>query len=68
MKALYILTIDMGSEDSVYFTSMTESQARELKGMLRGYSIPHTLQKVTSSSGYNSLSDIIRLVQDLGNG
>lgn len=68
MKTLYILTIDMGSEDSVYFTSLTESQAKELKGMLRGYSISHTLQKVTSSPGYNSFSNVISLIQDLGNG
>jgi hypothetical protein len=68
MKALYVLSIDMGSEMSEYFLSMTPKQAKELRGMLEGYSIGHKLTKITESPGYNSYKDIVHMIKDMGNG
>ena len=68
MKHLYVITLELPDEDSVYFTSMTERDAKEVRGMMKGYSIPGTVEKITASPGYGPLKDLVTVIQDIGNG
>lgn len=59
MKQLYVVTVDMG-EDSVYFTEMTDSQADQMRRMIRRAGYRGTVMKIKRSPGFNSFHTLMR--------
>jgi hypothetical protein len=64
MKDLYIITIEL-DEDSIYFTSMTPAQAKEMRKALGKMHHAWTLYKIKSAPGFNSYADLLETVRDM---
>lgn len=64
MKQLYIVTVDMGGEDSVYFTEMTAAQAEDMRLLIRQGGQPFSVTAIKRAPGYNSYGALMRDFQE----
>ena len=60
MKQLYIITIDLGGEDSVYFTEMTLAQAEQMRGLLRQSHERWTITTIRKAPGFNPYGALMK--------
>lgn len=60
MRQLYIVTIDLGGEDSVYFTEMTAAQADQMRGLLRRSHEKFSITTIKRAPGFNSYGALMK--------
>jgi hypothetical protein len=60
VKQLYIVTIDMGGEDSIYFTEMTTAQADQMRSLLRQSHEKYTITTIKRAPGFNPYGALMR--------
>lgn len=60
MKQLYIVTIDLGGEDSVYFTEMTSAQAENMRRLIRHGGQPFSVTAIKRAPGFNSYGALMK--------
>lgn len=60
MKQMYIITVDMGSEDSVYFGHLTEAQASALRAKIRRTGCKVSVKAIRKAPGFHSFSVLMK--------
>lgn len=64
MKHLYIITIDLGGEDSVYFTEMTAPQAEQMKLLIRQSGEEFSVTTIKKAPGFNPYGALMKDFED----
>ena len=64
MKSIYIITIDLGGEDSVYFTEMTAQQAEKMKQLIRQSGEKFTVTPIRRAPGFNAYGLLMKDFED----
>jgi hypothetical protein len=64
VKQTYIITIDLGGEDSVYFTEMTSQQAEKMRQLIRQSGEKFSVTPIRKADGFNSYDDLMENFED----
>lgn len=60
MKQMYIITVWMGSEDSVFFGHLTESEASALRAKIRSAGHKVSVKAIRKSPGFHSFRALMK--------
>lgn len=63
MRHLYVIDIMDGDESDVYFTEMTDREAKEMERFLNDTVSEYKMNKVREDDGFNSYKDLMRTFQ-----